>query len=550
MRILGLDLGTTSVKAVEIDSAFGRYEIREYHERKVPEGGDPVDAARTLLASLPKAPDRVVTAMRTSQVTFRNLSLPVRDKKSIQAAVSFELDDDLPFPLESATYDYTVLSQNAQGSQIHVSASLKRYVETALNRWNQAGIDPDLITTEAWAYRCFLNRTLSPVEQERPVLVLDIGHERTVLYIHHQKAPVMIREINWGGRELTTAICRKYGIPMDQADQTKIDHGFVVAPSQRAQATPEQNEFSDALAESLQELMKSIRQANLSCKSATQDSFSLILLAGGTGLLPGLAASIEEEFQVHTRTIQALSAVAPSGVTYSEATDMTFLLASSLALCLVGTERNLSINFRRGLMAKSGKGSDFSAAALKGPLSAVAAILVCLYASLWVQGSVYKSRIEDGNKQLERSIKNFFGQVSPSAVRNYMSSTSALKTAVNKELKKQRELARLFGPNLHSPLDFLKDLSASIPKTTVVDLVQFQVGAAPGANYSPTDAGTASLSVILGDSKSGESFSSTLTSKLSGIQRSQPEEVAYPDPQTRRERVKFSGKRSEAANGK
>ena len=34
------------------------------------------------------------------QVTFRNLHLPTRDKKAIQAGVGFELDDELPFDSE------------------------------------------------------------------------------------------------------------------------------------------------------------------------------------------------------------------------------------------------------------------------------------------------------------------------------------------------------------------------------------------------------------------------------------------------------------------
>jgi Tfp pilus assembly PilM family ATPase len=33
MKIIGVDLGTSSIKAVEIDSAFGRYEVQEYHEQ-------------------------------------------------------------------------------------------------------------------------------------------------------------------------------------------------------------------------------------------------------------------------------------------------------------------------------------------------------------------------------------------------------------------------------------------------------------------------------------------------------------------------------------
>ena len=38
MRIVGIDLGTSSIKAVEVDSAFGRFEIHDYHEQNPARG--------------------------------------------------------------------------------------------------------------------------------------------------------------------------------------------------------------------------------------------------------------------------------------------------------------------------------------------------------------------------------------------------------------------------------------------------------------------------------------------------------------------------------
>src|SRR5258708_2174254 len=111
MRILGIDLGSTSIKAVELDSAFGRYEIHDYYEYPVAAGTDLNLALTQLMGSLPKQPDRVAIALRSGQVTFRNLRLPTRDRKSIQAGVGFELDDELPFSMDKAVYDYSILSQ-------------------------------------------------------------------------------------------------------------------------------------------------------------------------------------------------------------------------------------------------------------------------------------------------------------------------------------------------------------------------------------------------------------------------------------------------------
>src|SRR4051812_42415285 len=154
MRILGIDLGSTSVKAVEVESSFGRYEIREYYEQKVeqnPDGTGAQLALARLVHGLPKQPDRFAAALKTGQTTFRNLKLPTRDRKAIQSAIGFELDDELPFAIEDAVYDYVNLSQDKTGSNVHVAVALRKTALESLALWESAGVDVDMLTTEASA---------------------------------------------------------------------------------------------------------------------------------------------------------------------------------------------------------------------------------------------------------------------------------------------------------------------------------------------------------------------------------------------------------------
>src|SRR5690349_12005769 len=112
MRILGIDFGSASIKSVEMDSAFGRFEIRDYHEQAVQPEELWQDAVKRLIAALPKPPDKIIVALPTAYNTFRNVLLPTRDKKSIQSGIGFELEDELPFSLDDATIQYTILNQS------------------------------------------------------------------------------------------------------------------------------------------------------------------------------------------------------------------------------------------------------------------------------------------------------------------------------------------------------------------------------------------------------------------------------------------------------
>lgn len=540
MRILGIDVGSTSLKAIELDSAFGRYEIHDYYEQKVVPGEEVSQAIQRMLASLHKQPDKISVALRAGQVTFRNIKLPTRDRKTIQASIGFELEDDLPFPMEKTVYDYSTVSQGKQGTQVHVAATMKDHVANSIASWGAAGVNPDMITTESWAYRTLLSRTLSRPEQETPVLLAQIGHQKTTLYVHWNGMPVLAREIDWGGRDLTQAIARRYNLPVDQAEQAKLDHGFVVPLGQTSDVTPEQQEFSETLLAALQTLIVEIRQIELTCKSLTHQSITQIFVAGGTVLLPGLTRVIEEGVRIPAKSLHALSSIATSGVTYSEQTDATFLLAASVALCLVGNDRASTIDFRKGEFAKQGAKKELNFEMLGRPALAVGCILSCLILSLAVESSTYKKRKEEVDTQLERSMKQFFGSISGSAVRTYLSNPASLKTSINKELTKQRNLAQLAAPNPHSPLDYLNSLSTAVPKMIVTDLMQYQVGAAPATNYAPDAPQSLSLNFTVPSFQSVTSLETTLSTHVSGLQKKVEE--GHADDGTKIWRVSFTGK--------
>ncbi len=553
MRILGTDIGTSSIKAVELDSAFGRFEIRDYHEQPIAAGESPETAVMTLIKKLPKTPDRIVTSLATSLTTFRNLQLPTRDKKAIQASVGFELEDELPFSSDEAFFDYLILQQNRQGSLIHVAASLKKHLTATLENWQKVQFSPDTITTEVWAYRTLLNRILGPAGASAPpTLLVQMGNERTTLYLHWEGAPVLIREMRWGGRDLTRAISMKYGIPLEQAESKKLDHGLIAPLSTIADITPEQNEFSACMEIPLEKLIGELRQIGLICRNVNHHSIGLIYIAGGTSLLPGLGAWIEERMKIPTKPLLALSSTTQSGVTYSDQTDARFLLAASLALTQAGPDRTKCITFRKAEFSKVGQTRQFNTQALKKPIMASSFVVFCLFLSLIVQGSVYQSRLASTDVLLEKSVRSFFGQISSGALRTYMSNTSTLRSSIQKELSKQKELAKLFGANTHSPLNLLSGLSGSIPRDIVVDMVQFQAGQSATEPFSDSDQNvSASLTFWVANPQMAEKLASILGSKLGNIQRGKMEEVSSIEAgASKKWKINFSGKPNEESYGK
>ena len=547
MRILGLDIGSSSVKAVEVDSSFGRYEIREYYEQAVLSGQRPVEAAAILVQGLGKKPDRIVVSLPGNSVTQRTLVVPSRDKKSIKAAVTFELEDDLPFDLEHAIYDSCVLSHSSEGSRIHIAVSLQKHAKDFLAQLQSVGIDPDLLTTESWAYRTYLNRVAPPASRTTPMLLVHIGANSTAIYVQNDGAPLFQQMIQWGGNDLTFAISHEYGMTPADAERDKCERGLLVPGSESQQG--ERIECKGQIIAVLNKLLLEVKQALLSCKSATGQLPEQIFLCGGGSLVAGLPELLAPELHIEIRPLQALSAISLSGVSYSEQADATFLPAAGLGLCLVGPDKGMAINFRRGELAKEGAGGVFDIETFKGPLISAGVISACLVGSLITESIIYKSKLKKEDVALEKSMRSFFPTMSASSARNFLTSPSKLKDAVQKELDSQREIATLYGPNPHSPMIFLKSVSQGISKDIVVDMVHFQAGAAD-APYK-ADAGTeASLTFLVSNAQMVEKLNETLGKYLTGVQKSKTEDVQAPDGSGKKIKVTFTGKPMESAYGK
>jgi hypothetical protein len=224
-------------------------------------------------------------------------------------------------------------------------------------------------------------------------------------------------------------------------------------------------------------------------------------------------------------------------------------LVSGLALTAAGIDRTTPINFRKTEFAKQGRAVNFNLKLLKKPMIAAAIIAVSLLSSLIIQSSVYQSRLASTNSQMEKSIRAFYGgQIASSAVRSYLTNPSALRSSVKAELNKQREMSRLLSPNPRSPLDFLAQLSTSIPKSIVVDLVNFQSGTPtnePSAAKSPP---SASLTFLVSNPQMAEKLASTLTPRLGNMKRGKMEEAGGAEGAGKKWKITFNGIPSESDN--
>lgn len=347
-RILGLDLGSHALKAVLLD--VGRTTVLAgWADIRRGEGTQEESlraALATFSAEFPWHVDQVVVAMPGTSVATHALVLPFRDAKRIEAALPFEVESQLPGELEAVVFDYQPGARSGEGTELLVGVARKDELRPLLALLSEAGFEPRVVTHPALVYRSlFVGRpALMGVEGGGLAALVDIGHSRTTLAIGHPgEGLVFARVLPGGGRDITTALEREFGVSAPDAERWKERDGSL-APG----GGPEHIRAREAIHRALQPLTREVRATLKAATTRDRRRVDQLLLCGGTAQLPGLADSWGKELGL------PVSLLAASG--HAElAPEQRMRGAQAWALALCGSSRADRFNFRRGDQAFSGQ---------------------------------------------------------------------------------------------------------------------------------------------------------------------------------------------------
>src|SRR5262245_54982706 len=219
-RTLGLDLGAYSVKAVLLETAMRSAQVRGFSEVK--NGGDVKAAVTELLQKGNFHPDQVVVSVPGLSMATHAIALPFSDVKRIESTLAFEVEEQLPFDLSEAAYDYQVASLDAAGSQLLVGVVKKDDLTKLLDQLREQKVEPRIVTHPALAASGLLAQV---PPREGAVAIVDIGHERTCVAVGRPAVGVEIaRTFAGGGLALTKALAAEFKITMPEAQDWKDQH--------------------------------------------------------------------------------------------------------------------------------------------------------------------------------------------------------------------------------------------------------------------------------------------------------------------------------------
>lgn len=101
-------------------------------------------------------------ALDPNDILIRYLNVPLRKTKDIEAALAFQAEPLIPYPIEEAQIAYQILSQTESESRLLLLITKKEAIQKNLDLWGENQTDPEIIASVQNALGLFAKHYLSP----------------------------------------------------------------------------------------------------------------------------------------------------------------------------------------------------------------------------------------------------------------------------------------------------------------------------------------------------------------------------------------------------
>lgn len=397
-RILGLDIGGSSVKAVLLSRGFrGGYRVLGFHRIDAAAEGGPAEALEKLFADEAFRGAGCVTALPAGALSFRSLQLPFRDDRKIRQTLAFALEPLIQTPLDEVFIDYTHAGRPGK-PEIFAVLAPHALVEERRQLLNPYVREIEVIDVGAVSFTLHFTRNRRGPET---LLILDVGARDTTAVLACEGRILHIRHLPFGGEIVTRAIAATLKVDLEGAEAMK--RGGDIPPAAMTAVEEACGRFCRDLNNT---------RTSLLMQGAIAQTPARMILTGGGSRTPGLEALLTETFSVPVERADLLAeGDIQIDATLKRSWDPA-VMDQALALAARPMVKGSGFNFRqRASEARAGYG-EFRDRLKKG---AIAAAVILALAVVEIGLDDYGARLRLAS--LKRDITAEFKRIDPNATR-------------------------------------------------------------------------------------------------------------------------------------
>jgi len=317
-KFLGIDIGTSFVRIVELSRKGQLYKLENY-------GGLEISSFRkrplrafqknTLSLSNKEVAKSIQLIFKESGIEskdvnfsipdfcsfFTSIKLPAMAKGEISAAVQYEIRPYIPLPLDEVTLDWSIIEGQPSGAPLKVlvvaipNDIINGYREIA----HLANLNLRILESEVFA---LVRSSIGKDEKKKVIGLVDIGARSTTCSIIEEGVLKISHSFNTAGNQLTEIIARSLNIDYNKAEEIKKKHGLVSDNGDN-----ESRNVRKVLIPLVDSILEEIKKAFRSFYLKEGKEVEKIILAGGLVSMPGLKAYFSTELKKEQNIVDPFS---------------------------------------------------------------------------------------------------------------------------------------------------------------------------------------------------------------------------------------------------
>jgi len=322
--IVGLDIGSSSVKAVELAlKGKGReFELTHLGVARLPSesivqgaflnSAAIVDTVREAVENGKIRAKNVAAAVSGHSVIVKKVSLPAMTRDELDEQIRWEAEQYIPFDVNEVNLDFQILDAGHEGGsggqmEVLLVAAKKDLIDDYVQVITEAGLVPTVIDVAAFAVENAFEANYTTAPDEIVALV-NIGAQVVNINILSRGSPAFTRDITTAGNQYTEEIQKTLSVSFDEAERIKL-------------GGRKSDDSQDVVPQEVEHAMQSVTETVIGEISRSLDFFaattadsriSRVVLSGGGASVAGFEKAFHDRTGLPVEIMNPLSRMVPS----------------------------------------------------------------------------------------------------------------------------------------------------------------------------------------------------------------------------------------------
>ncbi|HEX8888776.1 MAG TPA: type IV pilus assembly protein PilM [Pyrinomonadaceae bacterium] len=301
-NLVGVDIGSSSVKAVELQGKTGNLQLVSLgYENLQPDSivdgqimelNDVSNVITNIFREHQIKTDRIAAGVSGHSVIVKNIVVPQMSADELEESIEWHAEEHIPFDIADVSLDYQVTGSSPDALQVLMAACKRDKIANVKQAIQLAGKQPAIIDVDAFALQNCYEVNYQPMPGQ-VVALLNIGAATMNINILSGNKSVFTRDVSVGGNQYTALLQKELDLNFEQAEAVK--RGL---PAPDGKEVPDFEQMletaSDILALEISKTMDFYRATAEDGDGNVQK----ILISGGGSKLTGLSDYLGKRFEI------------------------------------------------------------------------------------------------------------------------------------------------------------------------------------------------------------------------------------------------------------